>query len=293
MTVDMSNKLSTGKHVLITGCSSGIGRACVFHLAARGYSVLAGVRKESDAAGFGGQDAIRAIVLDVTNAASIATAAQTVGEVAGENGLAGLVNNAGISVLGPVEFVPPDQWRRQMEVNLIGQIAVTQAMLPMLRRHAEQTGTARIVMIGSIGGRISHPINSPYCASKRALAAVSDALRLELREQNIQTSLIEPGAIQSEIWRKGLEAEAQIPPDAPERKYYGALIDGIRAAASKAATRAVPAQRVARVVERCLTSRRAPTRVLVGRDAKIGAALKALLPDRWLDALISRIVASR
>jgi NAD(P)-dependent dehydrogenase (short-subunit alcohol dehydrogenase family) len=289
----MSNKKSTVKHVLITGCSSGIGRACASHLAARGFSVLAGVRNETDAAGFPGQAAIRGIVLDVTIPQTIAAAVQTVNEVAGESGLAGLVNNAGIGVVGPVEFVPPEEWRRQMEVNLIGQIAMTQAMLPMLRRHAQQYGTGRIVMIGSIAGRISQPIMGPYCASKRALAAVSDVLRLELRAQGIQTSLIEPGAIQSEIWRKGLESAAGIAPDSPSRRQYGALIDGIAAAASNAATGAVPALRVARAVERCLTRRRAPTRILVGRDAKIGAALKAWLPDRWFDALLRRVMGMR
>jgi len=289
----MSNNQSTGKHVLITGCSSGIGRACVSHLAARGFSVLAGVRKEADAAGFAGQGTIRGIVVDVTVPQTIAAAVQTVNEVAGENGLAGLVNNAGIGVVGPVEFVPPEEWRRQMEVNLIGQIAMTQSMLPMLRRHAQQFGTARIVMIGSIAGRISQPIMGPYCASKRALAAVSDALRLELRGQGIQTSLIEPGAIQSEIWRKGLEAAAGIAPDSPSRRQYGALIDGIAAAASNAAAGAVPALRVARAVERCLTRRNAPARVIVGRDAKIAAALKAWLPDRWFEAVLQRVLASR
>jgi NAD(P)-dependent dehydrogenase (short-subunit alcohol dehydrogenase family) len=287
----MTDKRSTGKHVLITGCSSGIGRACAFYLAARGYSVLAGVRKASDAAQFESREAIRGIVLDVTNSQQITAAAQTVHEVAGEDGLAGLVNNAGIGVVGPVEFVPLEEWRRQMEVNLLGQIALTQAMLPMLRQHAEQHGTARIVMIGSIAGRIGQPMMGPYCASKRALAALCDVLRLELRPQGIQTSLIEPGAIQSEIWQKGQEAAANVDPSA--RKLYGTLIDGIARAANQAAAGAIPAQRVARVVERCLTRRRAPTRTLVGKDAKVGAILKAWLPDRWFDALISRMVASR
>jgi len=288
----MSNKQSTGKHVLITGCSSGIGRACVFHLAARGFSVLAGVRKQADAAGFAGQGAIRGLVVDVTMPQTIAAAVQTVNEVAGESGLAGLVNNAGIGVVGPIEFVPPEEWRRQMEVNLIGQIAMTQAMLPMLRRHAQQYGTARIVMIGSIAGRVGQPIMGPYCASKRALAAVSDVLRLELRGQRIQTSLIEPGATQSEIWRKGLEATANVAKDSPARQDYGTLIDAIAAAANKAASSAVPALRVARAVERCLTRRYAPTRILVGRDAKMVAALKACLPDRWFDAVLRRVLGS-
>jgi NAD(P)-dependent dehydrogenase (short-subunit alcohol dehydrogenase family) len=282
-------------HVLITGSSTGIGRACALHLARKGYSVLAGVRRETDAASLlaaAAGDPLQPILIDVADADSIAAACVRIAEITGNFGLRGLVNNAGIGVLGPVEFVEIDGWRKQFEVNLFGQIAVTQAMLPLLRRHvaARGAGAARIINIGSIAGRIGQPILGPYCASKHAMEALSDVLRLELAGQGVQVSLLEPGAIKSEIWRKGEETASGVPADAPARQNYGQLIDAIARIAKKSAANAPPAELVATVVERCLTSRRAPSRVVIGRDAKVAAILRRFLPDHWFDAIFLRAI---
>jgi len=198
-----------------------------------------------------------------------------------------------MSVVGPVEFVPIDRWRRQFEVNVLGVVAVTQAMLPMLRTAADAMEAARIVVIGSIAGRVAQPIVGPYCASKHALEAVAGALRLELKDQGIQTSLIEPGAIKTEIWGKAQESALEATADSPARQWYGPMIDAVAARASEAAGRAIDADRVARVIQRCLEQRHAPARVLVGRDAIFGACLRAVLPDRWFDFALAKAFGLR
>ena len=278
-------------HVLITGASTGIGRSCALYLAARGFTVIAGTRRESDGQSLVSESsgAVRSVIIDITSAGSIAAAAEAVREIAGSSGLLGLVNNAGIGVIGPVEFVTIDEWRRQFEVNLFGHIAVTQMMLPLLRDHVENTQrSARIIMIGSGGGFFSPPILAPYFASKHAIEAVCDALRLELKDQKIQTSLLEPGAIRSEIWRKGNEAVTEFPEGSAARQRYGKLIDAVINLSRRGAAAAIPGEHVARVVESCLIRPRAPARVLVGLDVKILALLCGWLPDRWLDALVGQ-----
>jgi len=287
----MSAHSSGRGHVLITGASTGIGRACALYLAKRGFTVIAGTRREGDGQSLvsDSSGAVRTVLIDVTSAGSIAAAAESVREIVGSSGLLGLVNNAGVGVIGPVECVTIDEWRRQFDVNLFGHIAVTQAMLPLLREHVENTReSARIIMIGSGGGFFSPPIMAPYSASKHAIEAVCDALRLELKDQNIQTSLLEPGAIQSEIWRKGEESGREFPESSAARQRYGKLIDAVINLSRRGASAAIPAERVARVVELCLIRPRAPTRVLVGLDVKILALLCGWLPDRWLDALVGQ-----
>jgi NAD(P)-dependent dehydrogenase (short-subunit alcohol dehydrogenase family) len=281
----------TERFILITGSSTGIGRACVLYLAQRGFSVIAAVRRPEDARQLQSlAPNLRSIQLDIADAASVSAAIRQITEITGESGLAGLVNNAGIGVHGPVEFVSIDDWRRQFEVNVFGHIAVTQGLLPLLRRHAarEGNGSARIVFIGSIAGRVTAPIMGPYSASKHAIAAVAAALRQELREQGIHVCLIEPGAIQSEIWRKGDEFADKIPPDAPAREHYGRQIEALKREARNSATVAIPADRVARLVHRCLTSPRPPIRKTVGRDAAGAAILKRLVPEGWFDLAVRR-----
>jgi NAD(P)-dependent dehydrogenase (short-subunit alcohol dehydrogenase family) len=286
------------RHVVITGSSTGLGRACSLHLARRGWRVFAGVRRTQDGEALRNQAAdaaprLEPVIVDVADAASIADAAASIGEATRGQGLAGLVNNAGISVAGPVELVPLPDWRRQFEVNFFGHISVTQAMLPLLRVFAAANpgpSPARIVMMSSIAGRLGQPILGPYCSSKYALEAMSDALRVELRAQRIGVSLVEPGAIQSEIWRKGLEDAATKDLSDPAAQPYMELVNGLKAAAARAAEVAVPAVRVALAVERCLTSARAPTRVLVGADAKVAATAKSLLPSRFMDSVLDRVI---
>src|SRR5919198_2886732 len=191
---------------LITGASTGIGEACALRLDARGWRVFAGVRREEDAARLRSQLSERSqpVIVDVTDPASIARATATVSSVLKEEGLAGLVNNAGIAVAGPLEFLSLEEFRRQLEVNVTGQLAVTQACLPQLRR-----GRGRIVFMGSIAGRVTFPMMGPYSASKHALEALADALRVELQPWGMHVSIVEPGSIATPIWRKGEEAAAQ------------------------------------------------------------------------------------
>lgn len=288
--------MPTPRHVLITGSSTGIGRACALHLASRGWRVHAGVRREEDGRSLVAEAGnINPVLLDVTDPSSIAAATERVARECGRGGLAGLVNNAGICVSGPVERLEPDQWRRQFEVNLFGQIAVTRAMLPLLRDYAAGAGgagkrPARIVMVSSIADRIGQPIVSPYCASKAALASVSEALRVELAEQRIGVSIVEPGPVKSEIWRKGFADAAAIDPSDPMLERYRTLIDGVTEIARHSEQAAIPALRAARVVERCLTARRPPARKLVGRDARLSAFLLNVLPARTFDALLLGLV---
>jgi len=267
------------RSVLITGASSGIGEASAAHLASLGFRVFAGVRKQADA------DRLRAesvtpLILDVTDEASIAAAA---GEIGGE--LAGLVNNAGIAVSGPLEFVPLGEWRRQLEVNVLGQVAVTQACLPALR-----AARGRVVNISSIGGRIALPLAGPYAASKFALEAVSDSLRREVRRFGIEVSVIEPGGVATPIWGKGLEAADTLLEDmGPEaERLYGDLMVALRKEAKRLAEEGLPPSDVAEVVGRALTAGKPRTRYLVGSDAKSRARVAAVLPDRAFDSLIER-----
>lgn len=284
---------SSPHHVLVTGSSTGIGRACAVFLAQSGISVIAAVRRPTDGQQLESAVAnLRSIQLDIADGASVAAATGRIAEITGEAGVAGIVNNAGIAVPGPVEFVSIEDWRRQFEVNVFGHIAVTQALLPLLRRHvaAHGHGTGRIVFIGSIAGRVTMPIIGPYSASKHAIAAVAAALRMELRDQGIHVCLIEPGAVQSEIWRKGDEFAATIPPDAPARRLYGRQIEAVARTSRDSAAGAIPADRVARLVHKCLISSRSPIRKTVGRDAMFAAILRRFLPEKWFDNLLRHAV---
>jgi NAD(P)-dependent dehydrogenase (short-subunit alcohol dehydrogenase family) len=271
--------------VVVTGASTGIGAAAARSLAELGFDVYAGVRNDADAERLRAAG-LRPLRIDVTDQASIAAAAEEVGAATGGAGVAGLVNNAGIAVSGPVEHVAIDEWRRQFEVNTFGQVAVIQAFLPQLR-----VARGRIVNVSSIGGRIALPLAGPYAASKFALEAISDALRRELRGQGVAVSLIEPGGVKTPIWEKGLagadEVEASMPPDAQAR--YGGLVSAIRAEVDKIASNTgMEADEVAKRIVHALTARRPRTRYLIGGDARLRWVLAKRLPDRTFDALIAR-----
>jgi NAD(P)-dependent dehydrogenase (short-subunit alcohol dehydrogenase family) len=267
--------------VLVTGASTGIGEATAFHLRELGFDPVAGVRREEDAERLEAQG-LRTVRLDVTDEAQIAAAREAVGDGA----LAGLINNAGVAVAAPLEFVPLDELRRQLEVNLIGQVAVIQAFLPALRRAG-----GRIVNVSSIGGRVALPLLAPYNASKFALEAVSDSLRRELRPQGVDVIVIEPGGIKTPIWKKGNELAdeltAQMPPEA--ERLYGRLISDVRRETVKIEReRGLPPRAVAEVIGKALTADRPRARYVVGSDAKVRAQLARLLPDRAMDRLIGR-----
>ena len=225
--------------VLISGASTGIGRATALALAARGFKVLAGVRSESaaqalEATGGG----LVPVMLDVTSEESIRAAIARTAELSGADGLSGLINNAGIVVPGPVEFVSSADWRLQFDVNFFGAIELTRAALPLLRKNAAAHGfgTPRLLLVSSIGGRVAQPFLSPYTSSKFALTALGDSLRLELRRQGIGVTVIEPGAIATDIWGKGDVSAEHFTGDNPAIKLYGPELEGLKAAASRIAT---------------------------------------------------------
>jgi NAD(P)-dependent dehydrogenase (short-subunit alcohol dehydrogenase family) len=279
---------------LITGASTGIGKAASLRLAGAGWTVLAGVRdpaagerllQEAGAAG-----RVIPLTLDVTDAAHIAQAAARVEEVAGEDpapaargGLDALINNAGIAVAGPLELIAAEDLRRQFEVNVLAQVAVTKAMLPALRR-----AHGRIVFLSSIGGRVAMAFTAPYAASKHALEAIADSLRVELRTSNVQVALLEPGSVATPIWDKGrVEAEGASVPSELQAQ-YGHVPAAMEKVVQNTARRGIPPEQVAETIERALTARRMRARYLVGRDAKLMFALKRLLPDHVFDRLSRR-----
>ncbi len=285
------NSAKNPRYVLVTGSSTGIGKACALYLAQRGFSVIAGVRRPADGQQLeAASKNIRSIQLDIVDGESISFAVTQITEITGDSGLAAIVNNAGIGVFGPVEFVPLDDWRRQFEVNVFGQIAITQPLLPMLRRHVAKQGhgSGRIVFIGSVAGRVTIPTLGPYSGSKHAIAAVAAALRMELHNQGIHVSLLEPGAIQSEIWRKGDETVAAVSHDSPAYQRYGRQIDAVAHTSRQSAAGAIPADVVAKLVHKCLTARRPPVRKTVGRDALFAAIAKRFMPEGWFDKVLRK-----
>ena len=273
--------------VVVTGTSSGIGRATALLLDAEGYRVFAGVRKEADARELSQacSDRLTPITIDVTDAGHIESAREQLAEAVGDEGLVGLVNNAGVGGGGPIEFMPLDELRRTIEINLIGQVAVTQACIPLLRR---AKGT--IVFIASIGGRVASPFMSPYNTSKFAIEALGESLRHELRPWEIDVTVVEPGSIDTEIWSKGNEQIRERLDEMPEdaRRLYGRQITRFGEVLNETASRGIPAEKVAEVVHKAIASDNPKHRYLVGTDAKIGARLKGTLPDRAFSKLAAR-----
>ncbi|MEP7152626.1 MAG: SDR family oxidoreductase [Nitrospira sp.] len=278
--------MSGQRSVVITGASSGIGAACARYLDGCGFTVWAGVRRAED----GGELArlcssrLRVLRLDVTNSESISAAGRMLTEVMGESGLWGLVNNAGISVAGPLELLPLADVRTQFEVNVIGALAVTQTLLPLLRQ-----GRGRIVNISSIAGLTATPFLGAYCSSKFALEAMSDALRLELAPWGITVSLVEPGAVQSQIWQRATMSAthmlSQVPP--ASRALYDEPLRRMQDVIGRAAKRAIPAAVVARAVAHALTAPRPRARYLIGKDARVRALMKWMLPTRAQDRVLA------
>jgi NAD(P)-dependent dehydrogenase (short-subunit alcohol dehydrogenase family) len=279
----------TDRSVLVTGASSGIGEACALHLAARGWLVFAGVRRLEDgervqAAASG---AVEPVLLDVTDADGVERVLADIRTRTGGR-LTAVVNNAGIAVGGPIEYLPLDDWRRQFEVNVFGQLAVTRAALPLIRTAGS---SGRVVFIGSIGGRLSTPLLAPYDASKFALEAIAESLRHELRPSGIKVVLVEPGGVRTPIWEKGRrsadEIEASLSAEAKER--YGWAVAGVRKGIDMQERQGVAPGRVAQVVENALTNARPRARYLVGLDARATAVVARVLPDSARDAVVRRV----
>lgn len=269
---------------MVTGASTGMGAATARELASRGFHVLAGVRRDSDA------DALRAeriepLILDITVAADIAAVAQRIADDPDHRRLRGLVNNAGIAVNAPVETLPMAEWRAQFEVNLFGHIAVTQALLPAL---LDSAGT--VVNISSVGGRVAMATYGAYAGSKFALEAVSDALRREVAPFGVKVVVVQPGAVITEMAGRGVaKADALAAAMTPDQHgRYDALIGAITTQARTFARDGVPADRAAHVIADAVTATHPRTRYTIGRDAAVLVKLARVLPDRVLDRVTRR-----
>lgn len=280
--------MTSTKHILITGASSGIGAACALHLDRLGYRVLAGVRQDADGAALKerSSDRLTPVNIDVTESESVANAREAIAEITGDGGLFGLVNNAGIAVAGPLEALPLDELRRQFEVNVFGMIAVVQAFLPSLVRGG------RIINMSSASGRVAFPFVGPYAGSKFALEALSDSLRLELRPSGIFVSVVEPGMVTTPIWERSMETTRDMLADLPEeiQDKYRSMADAVERATKKSMRYAISPERVAGVVATVLRARRPRARYIVGIDSMIASRVVRFLPDRLRDWVLTRAI---
>jgi NAD(P)-dependent dehydrogenase (short-subunit alcohol dehydrogenase family) len=270
--------------VLVTGAARGIGRAIVDHLANNGWDVIAGVRTEQDATTLttAHPQRVSAVILDVTDAGHIAKLTRALPER-----LDSVVNNAGIAVAGAIETVSMEDWREQLEINVVGQMAVTQAVLPNLRK-----ARGRVVFISSVNGRISTPLLGPYCASKFALEAAADALRLEVKPWGISVVVIEPAQTATDMWKTADDMVARIEDGltAEHRALYGDHITGMKKFVSLSKKMAVPTDRVVAVVDEALTTRRPRARYVVGLMPKVQAAVVTNVPTPLRDRMLSMMV---
>ena len=272
------------RSVLITGSSSGIGRACALHLSRQGFQVFAGVRSSQDAdallaEAFGN---ITPLFLDVTDTGAIAAAVKRVADATGGT-LYGLINNAGVGLGGPLELLPGDKISQLLKVNVLGAVAVTQAFLPLIRNNRG----GRIIMISSISGRIALPGLSVYAASKFALEALSDALRVELKPFNITVVLIEPGNVATPIWEKSIADNNAVmaQADAEVKKLYANVIQTLNKIAQN--PQGIEPEHVASIVAHALVVKRPRSRYLVGKRIWM-LWLLSRLPDGIRDWILLR-----
>jgi NAD(P)-dependent dehydrogenase (short-subunit alcohol dehydrogenase family) len=269
--------------VLVTGASRGIGRAIALQLAEQGWTVHAGVRRPEDGEALkaAANGSIEPIQLDITDAAQVAALPEKLGQQ-----LDALVNNAGAVASGPVEAVAIEDVREHLELNVVAQIAVTQAVLPLLRQ-----SKGRIVFLSSVSGRVATPFTGVYNASKFAIEGLADALRMEVAPWGIRVVLVEPGSIDTDMWRKALdtadEAEAKMAPH--HRDLYASQIASMRKTVARVQKQTSPPEKVAAAVGRALTASRPRARYLVGPDARVQVALRGALPTPAFDAAITRI----
>jgi NAD(P)-dependent dehydrogenase (short-subunit alcohol dehydrogenase family) len=278
--------------VLITGTSTGIGADCALDLDRRGFRVFAAVRKTADGDRLRQQASERLVplILDVTDAAAVRSAVDAVAAAVGPTGLAGLVCNAGILLPGPLGLLPTERFREQLEVNVLGAHAVTQALLPLLR-----AARGRIVLVGSISGKIATPYLGAYAASKHALEAMADVLRMELAKWGIAVSIIEPGSVATPIWGKlaaGAD-ELEKAADPAARQLVEEDLLEMRRMGFRLDRSAIPVARVTAAVRRALTARRPKTRYPVGFGTGAAIWWSALIPDRLRDWIARRFLGLR
>jgi NAD(P)-dependent dehydrogenase (short-subunit alcohol dehydrogenase family) len=272
------------KTVLVTGASTGIGRATALRLDAAGWKVYAGVRSDEAGAVLAGlaSERLQPLIVDVTDAATCAAAMATVG-----GSLDGLVNNAGIAVGGPLETVALDELRNQLEVNVVGQVAMTQAALPALR-----AARGRIVFTSSVGGKMAAPFIGPYAASKFALEAIADSLRIELMQWGIEVCVVAPGSVATPIWDKGAGQIDDVTggmTDA-QRSLYAGSIEAFRKVLIDTGKRGVAPEKVAAAIEDALTASRPRLRRGIGLDARGQLAAASVLPKRVMNKIVVRVM---
>ncbi|HEY6731216.1 MAG TPA: SDR family oxidoreductase [Solirubrobacterales bacterium] len=273
------------RSVLVTGASTGIGRATALRLDASGWQVFAGIRDSAAAESL--QQAASArlvpVTLDVTEPDQIAAAAERI-ERESEGGLAGLVNNAGVAIPGPLETIPLEDFRHQLEVNLVAYVAVSQAMLPQVRR-----AEGRVVFVSSIGGKVAFPFAGAYHAAKFATEAIGDVFRQELRPWGLKVAIVEPGSIDTPIWERGQRKGDEIEARSPRTKIlYGPAIERFRKAIEDTAARGIPPEKVAKAISHALESSRPKSRYLVGLDAKVQARIQPFIPTPLFDRIVAR-----
>lgn len=271
--------------ILVSGASTGIGYATSVLLANRGFTVFAGVRKETDADALASAGAnLRPVILDVTDPDSIAHAIDVVR--ASEIGLHGLLNNAGIAVGGPLEYLSTADLRRQFEVNVIGTMALTQAALPLLRQTR-----GRIVTIGSIGSRFGAPFIGPYCASKAAIAMLMDSLRLEVAPYGVQTVLFEFAAVKTPIWEKGRALKSELEQRLPAQalRDYAPFIEAAVRQISHEERVGLEPRVVAEAIAGAFGRHAPRARYVIGKQARLQAAV-AMLPHKTRDNVLRKVL---
>jgi NAD(P)-dependent dehydrogenase (short-subunit alcohol dehydrogenase family) len=270
--------------VLVTGAARGIGKALVVHLSAHGWNVVAGVRSEADASVVAAlhPDRVSPVLLDVTDDGHLAALPDAL-----PDRLDAVVNNAGVAVAGPVETVSLDDWRKQLEVNLIGQLAVTQVVLPKLR-----ASRGRVLFISSLNGQVAMPLLGPYCASKFALEAAADALRVELKAWGVPVVLIEPAQTDTDMWRTADDmvaaTEAAMSPE--HRVLYARHTAGMKKFVPRARKMATSTDKVVAVVDEALTARRPRARYVVGLGPRMQLLLLTSLPAALRDRMMTTLV---
>ena len=274
--------------IVVTGASTGIGLACVRALIAVDFHVFAGVRRMSDADSLGAEfgEHVTPLLFDVTDELAVREAAREVAARLGDRRLAGLVNNAGVAVAGPLLHLPLAEFRRQLDINVVGQLAVTQAFAPLLGADRARVGApGRIVNMSSVAGRIAGPFVGAYAASKHALEAMSDSLRRELMIYGIDVIVIEPGPIRTPIWDKAARMD-MTPYLATD---YRAIAENMLKRAVEDGRKGAPPERVARAVLRALTAPHPPARIAIVPNYITKWLLPRALPARALDRIVARL----
>ncbi len=269
--------------MVVSGASTGMGAATARELAARGYHILAGVRRERDADAIRA-DGIESVILDLTRPEHLRALVDRIASDPDHRPLRALINNAGIAVNAPVEVLPLDEWRRQFDVNLFGHIAITQALLPFLYQ-----SHGRIVNISSVGGKIAMATYGAYAGAKFALEAASDSLRRELAPHGVQVVVVESGAVKTEMADRGAatanELAERMNPEQQQR--YGGLVKAIVAQSAAFTRTGLPADKAGSIIAEAATARRPRTRYTIGRDAALLTRLARILPDRILDRVVA------